>query len=371
MPFKKIIDLAEDVVGEVAGLVKSGANAIFPGDSYEYQEAADDAFADVRRELGTAQETARDQFNEATAEAEAQIAEAVAQATWFLEQGEKKGAAAAIEGARKAADAIMKSADQGESAVREFWNKANEALAPVVRQGNFGRDEMASMLGVPNARGELVPFNAKSLSETPGYRFKFNEGQRALENSAVGTALSGAQVKGSIEFGQGLASEYFNKRVDQLGLLAQMGLTASQSQAQAATQAGANISQLRSNAGGQLGNAYTGEATSLANIYQQTGAAQSNNYMTAGSAMSALTQGKGMFNSQLTTDLATTNANLTMSEYMNRQSIARQKQAGKFSLDDAINISNAVAAYVPGTNPPDPIKKQDPQKVDVSGNLFR
>lgn len=69
-----------------------------------------------------------------------------------------------------------------------------------------------------NALANVVPtpkFNELAVSDKfeadPGYQFRLSEGQKALDRSAAsrGMLLSGAQVKGSTDYNQGMASQEY------------------------------------------------------------------------------------------------------------------------------------------------------------------
>lgn len=116
----------------------------------------------------------------------------------------------------------------------------------------------------PDGREEAL----EDFYTSPGYEFRLEEGQRALDRSAAarGRLNSGAQERRTIEFGQGMASQEFNNYANRLAELAQFGQN---SAAQTGT--------FRQNAAQGIGNAIT-----------QQGAAQASG--TVGSS-NALTQG--------------------------------------------------------------------------------
>jgi hypothetical protein len=55
-------------------------------------------------------------------------------------------------------------------------------------------------------------FNPGDLTKDPGYQFRLQEGQKALERSqaASGSLASGAAMKAAQEYGQGLADQTYN-----------------------------------------------------------------------------------------------------------------------------------------------------------------
>lgn len=101
--------------------------------------------------------------------------------------------------------------------------------------------------------GEEYPFRA-----TPGYNFRVQEGQRALENSAAarGGLMSGNHLKDLTRFGQGLAEQEFQNVFNMLGALRGGGAT--QNISNAAGAMGSNVGNLlaqggQARAGGILG----------------------------------------------------------------------------------------------------------------------
>ena len=61
--------------------------------------------------------------------------------------------------------------------------------------------------------GAGVGVNPQNIADSPAYKFRFGQGQQALERraGANGTLLTGGTLKDLTEFGQGLASTYNDK----------------------------------------------------------------------------------------------------------------------------------------------------------------
>lgn len=68
----------------------------------------------------------------------------------------------------------------------------------------------------------------EALQNDPGYQFRLQEGQRALERSqaARGGLYSGAALRAAQEYGQGLADQTYNDYFRRQGILANQGLGA-------------------------------------------------------------------------------------------------------------------------------------------------
>lgn len=133
-------------------------------------------------------------------------------------------------------------------------------------------------------------FDGANFDKDPGYQFRMEEGQKALERSASarGGLNSGGTLKALARYSQGVASDEYGKafdrfntnqtnRFNRLASLANVGQTANQSNAQSgqnyannvgdAAAAGANAS-----AAGTVGsaNAYTNAFNTGANTWMQT-----------------------------------------------------------------------------------------------------
>jgi len=142
-------------------------------------------------------------------------------------------AAASIYGAHKASKASKEaaatqsaSAQQAIDLQRDMYGQTRTDLTPYREQGGQGLTALSSLL--QSGPGDFTT--------SPGYAFRLAEGQKAIERSAAarGTLLTGGTLKGMERFAQGLASdEYqrflnqYNTQVNQYGQLAGMGQNAS------------------------------------------------------------------------------------------------------------------------------------------------
>ena len=140
------------------------------------------------------------------------------------------------------------------------------------------------------AGGALIrPFAMEDYQQDPGYQFRLDEAQRALEGSASarGMVLSGAQQKGVQRYGQGLASQEYGRAFDRYGIgqanefnrlasMAGVGQTAT-------TQLGQAGSEYATRAGGLA----TSSAADIANAQLAAGQAQASAYQGWGGALSS------------------------------------------------------------------------------------
>ena len=185
-------------------------------------------------------------------------------------------AAATVGGALIGANASSRASRAQQQAQREA-NAAQERM--------FNRQvelqEPFRQAGV-NALPELVeasrytPFGMEQFEASPGYGFRLKEGLRALENSAAarGGLLSGNAMRGITRYGQGLASDEFDRafnryqaeraaRLNPLQSLAGMAQSSANTLTGAAGQYGQNLAQGAATMGNIRASGYVGQANAL------------------------------------------------------------------------------------------------------------
>ena len=242
-------------------------------------------------------------------------------------RGAKKAAKAQEEAAYEASKTARELSAEQMDLYRQIYNEQKAKQAPYLQQGQAAIGKLGSLMGLkqkmtPQEKGNAIisvltgggnpssiesnnviknynsldnplsdPFKdylAKSgLSggqfnqNNPQYQFLLKQGQQALDRSAAarGMGYSGAQMKAAQQFGQGLASQQYDKEYDRaaqefgnyynrLAALAQGGQ-------QAATTASQLGGQYAQNAGGTLGSL----STQLQNNIGQLGNARASGYI--------------------------------------------------------------------------------------------
>ncbi len=224
----------------------------------------------------------------------------------------KKGVNAQVEAGDRAALMEQQSADKQLALQREIWEKQQADYKPYLEQGTWGINRLGDLMrnqtpaynsssgfnatipmgmgGVaiigdggtrkptPNANGGQLnnPFDSYLASKglaggkfdtsNPAYQFQLKQGQQALDRSSAarGMGYSGAQMKAAQDYGQGMASQQYDKEYNRasgefgdyfnrLAGLSQGGQQAAGSMAQAGGQYANNAS----NTFGNLSNAQT------------------------------------------------------------------------------------------------------------------
>jgi len=119
------------------------------------------------------------------------------------------------------ANALAKQTSDDQIALqREMFNKNIELQQPAIDAGNTARSRLMQLLGLSAGgtdNGSLMrDFSMADFEADPGYQFRQDEGLQALERSAAarGGLLSGAALKDTARFSQGLASQEYGAAFD-------------------------------------------------------------------------------------------------------------------------------------------------------------
>ena len=127
------------------------------------------------------------------------------------------GAGAQADAAKSAAQLQKEEADQALAFQKQVYSENVAREQPYLTAGTGAINTLARLTSKPG-EGLLAPwtgtFKAPTAAEaaaTPGYQFQFSEGERALQNSAAasGGLLTGGTLRGTEQFGQGLAASNY------------------------------------------------------------------------------------------------------------------------------------------------------------------
>ncbi len=229
-------------------------------------------------------------------------------------------AAAAIQAAgERAAQATLEAAELGRAQIQKFfeiaqadiqakWEIADGKLEPFRQQGLMASRELASMMGIEDDTGQTHDFDNSDLEALPQFQFQMEQGTKALDRGSR-SKLSGGQYKALTEYGQGLASNVFNDRINQLMGLDQIGVQAGGQLANAAMTAAGQLSSAAINAGGQMGSNYSNQGNTLGNIYSSQGNALASNATAGANALAGLQSQYGSDMANLALGQGSVNAN--------------------------------------------------------------
>jgi len=139
-----------------------------------------------------------------------------------------------------------------------------EALALQDRMFQQGREDLAPWRqagGQAIGQGLAMLQPGYNHTTSPGYQFRFGEGQRAVEGSAAsrGMLMSGGTLKDLTRFGQGVAAQDFNDQFNRTMSVASGGQQAATSSANAGMQMGQMGSQTLGQIGAARASGYAGQ----------------------------------------------------------------------------------------------------------------
>ena len=203
----------------------------------------------------------------------------------------KKAASAQKEAAYEASQTARDISAEQMDLYKQIYDEQKAQQAPYLQQGQAAIGKLGSLMGGNDPFKDYLAKAGLSGGQfnqnNPQYQFLLKQGQQALDRSAAarGMGYSGAQMKAAQQFGQGLASQQYDKEYDRaaqefgnyynrLAALAQGGQQAAQTASQLGGQYGQNVGgtlgtlsgQLQNNIG-QLGNArasgYIGQANAI------------------------------------------------------------------------------------------------------------
>lgn len=251
----------EAILGSIAGPLIGG---LFGDDAADSQAAAGQAsIAEQRRQFDLARQD------------QAPYRQAGSQAVNRLSQmlglgGTMNQAAPGMTEAQIRAELLPQFTKAGEGDVstqymRQFVPGWNSDIPSTV-------DENALSAAIRERMGQQQPTSndvagAYDFSTDPSYQFRFNEGQKAVNNSLAGRGsfLSGAALKAIQKYGQGAASQEYGAQFNRLSGLAGTGQTSVQN----TNALGANTAQGIGNSLEGIGNVNAAASTNWGNMINQ------------------------------------------------------------------------------------------------------
>lgn len=152
------------------------------------------------------------------------------------------GLGSALIGSRassRAASAAAAATDRATQAQQEMYGQTRTDLAPFREAGTGVLPTLVQQVGT-------------SFQESPGYRFAFDEGVRAVDSAAAARGMlnSGARLRALTQYGQGVANQEYGNWFNRLQGLAGMGQNAAAMTGSAGANAASGIGNAQI-AGGQ------------------------------------------------------------------------------------------------------------------------
>lgn len=162
------------------------------------------------------------------------------------------GSSAAKNAARAQGEAIQ----QGVTTTQNAVQQGQEYQAPYRSLGTGAATRLSDM---------MTP--GYDYTASPGYQFRFNEGQRAVDSSgaARGLSMSGGTLKALTKYGQGVASDDFNNSFNQNLQLSSLGQNAATNSGQIGMQGAQTLADLYTQGGNAKAAGIAGSANAWSN----------------------------------------------------------------------------------------------------------
>jgi hypothetical protein len=192
------------------------------------------------------------------------------------------GGVASNSAAKKGANAQTQAAEMANQTQLEMFNQNREDMRPWRDKGGFALNVLGQEMSTGGALRDF--FTMKDFQADPGYAFRQQQGQQALERSAAarGGLLSGGTGKALQRYGQDYASGEFSnaynrfnndrtQRFNRLASLAGIGQTATRDVANMGTQLAGNIAENQIGVGNARAAASVGGANAMGSAANQIG----------------------------------------------------------------------------------------------------
>lgn len=208
--------------------------------------------------------------------------------------GEVTGSRDASRAADRAASTQAQSAaDATAEARREYDVTRQDQLNLLTQQRSdqqpwvdAGRNALTQIMqGIgPDGQFTIQPYTGADILNDPGYQFRQQQGQQAIERSAAarGGLLSGAAAKALTRYSQGVASEEFNNGYNRTRNDQATGYNRLASLAGVGQQATNQIGQAGQNAYGTIASAGQNTSSAVQNNLLGAGNARASAYITQG-----------------------------------------------------------------------------------------
>jgi hypothetical protein len=174
-----------------------------------------------------------------------------------------------------------------------MYRESVERMEPFRQGGVAATNRMLELYGIggqPGAEGYgsfAQPFTGQQMYTDPGYQFRVEQGQRAVDRSAAARAglQSGAALRAAARFGQEMGSQEYGNAYNRFLQQRQLQLQALQGLASPGATTASNIGQIGTTTGANIANTMLGAGQALGQGIEQAGQARASSYMGGASAL--------------------------------------------------------------------------------------
>ena len=192
-------------------------------------------------------------------------------------------------------------AQAAQAAQERMYRESVERMEPFRQGGVAATNRMLELYGIggsPTAAGYgsyAQPFSMADYQADPGYAFRVQEGQRALESSAAarGGLLSGGTGKALTRYGQEAGSQEYGNAYNRFLQQRQLQLQALQGLASPGATTAGTMGQIGTTTGANIANTMLGAGQALGQGIEQAGQARASSYMGGATALQGALSGIG------------------------------------------------------------------------------
>lgn len=192
-------------------------------------------------------------------------------------------------------------AQQAQAMQERMYREGIERMEPFRQGGVAATNRMLELYGIggdKNASGYgsyARPFSMADYQADPGYAFRVQQGQQAIDRSAAANAglQSGAALKAAARFGQDMGSQEYGNAYNRFLQQRQFQMQSLQGLASPGAQMASTGAQIGAQTGQNIANTMMMGAQALGQGYENAGQARASSYMGGASALSGALNGIG------------------------------------------------------------------------------
>ena len=192
-------------------------------------------------------------------------------------------------------------AQAAQAAQERMYRESVERMEPFRQGGVAATNRMQELYGIggsPTAAGYgsyAQPFGMQDFEMDPGYAFRVQQGQQAIDRSAAAQAglQSGAALKAATRYGQEAGSQEYGNAYNRFLQQRELQLQALQGLASPGATTAGTMGQIGTTTGANIANTMLGAGQALGQGIEQAGQARASSYMGGASALQGALQGGG------------------------------------------------------------------------------
>lgn len=219
----------------------------------------------------------------------------------FSSRASQKASQAQSQASMMSAMLQAQQAAAAQAAQERMYREGLERMEPFRLGGVNATNRMLELYGIggdKNAAGYgsyARPFSMADYEADPGYAFRVQQGQRAIDRSAAAAAglQSGAALKAAARFGQEMGSQEYGNAYNRFLQQRELQMRSLQGLAAPGAQMASTGAQLGVQAGQNIANTMMMGAQALGQGYENAGAARASSYMGGASALQGALGGIG------------------------------------------------------------------------------